>query len=141
MTEQCSVCYDKFDEFYHEDEEEWHLRNALRIDNELYHPICYEDHLKSMAKLLKPKTAESHDSNDLVIDSDKEESVDEDISVVLIAEVKKDVSNYDVVEVDDDDDDDQDEDNNVSTDIKLENNKEEIIEFGMFFNLDQTKLV
>ncbi|CAH1974031.1 unnamed protein product [Acanthoscelides obtectus] len=45
--ECCEVCRDKFDQFFNEEKEEWHLRNAIRVDNKTYHPVCYEDYLQS----------------------------------------------------------------------------------------------
>lgn len=41
---RCDVCYDAFDQFYNEEKEEWHLRMAIRVDDKLYHPLCYEDY-------------------------------------------------------------------------------------------------
>ena len=39
----CQLCHDKFENFYNEEKEEWHLRNCL-VDNGLpYHPFCYKD--------------------------------------------------------------------------------------------------
>lgn len=40
----CDMCHDEFDQFFNEETEEWHLRNALKVDNKFYHPICYEDY-------------------------------------------------------------------------------------------------
>lgn len=39
----CVICKDPFEQFYDDDEEEWHLRDAIRIENKTYHPVCYED--------------------------------------------------------------------------------------------------
>ena len=33
-----------FEQFYDDDEEEWHLRDAVRVDNRVYHPVCYDDY-------------------------------------------------------------------------------------------------
>lgn len=40
----CEICRDKFEQFYNEEREEWHLRQAIRVDEKLYHPICYQDY-------------------------------------------------------------------------------------------------
>ncbi|RZF38691.1 hypothetical protein LSTR_LSTR003497 [Laodelphax striatellus] len=45
---RCALCRDPFDIFYNEDKEEWHLRRALKQDNQYYHPLCWDDHLASM---------------------------------------------------------------------------------------------
>lgn len=39
----CDMCHDEFEQFYNEETEEWHLRNAIKVDEKCYHPICYED--------------------------------------------------------------------------------------------------
>ncbi|KAK2163156.1 hypothetical protein LSH36_84g01011 [Paralvinella palmiformis] len=40
----CAVCGEVFEQFWDEDEEEWHLRDAMRAeDGKTYHPVCYED--------------------------------------------------------------------------------------------------
>lgn len=41
--ECCEVCRDKFDQFFNEEKEEWHLKNAIRVDEKTYHPVCYKD--------------------------------------------------------------------------------------------------
>lgn len=44
----CDMCHDLFETFYNEETEEWHLRNAVRIDEHTYHPVCYEDYKISL---------------------------------------------------------------------------------------------
>lgn len=44
VNRTCEMCHDKFDQFFNEETEEWHLRSALKIDDKFYHPICYEDY-------------------------------------------------------------------------------------------------
>jgi len=39
----CQLCHDKFEQFYNEEKEEWHLRHAIVVDDKLYHPVCYKD--------------------------------------------------------------------------------------------------
>ncbi|XP_028136602.1 pre-mRNA cleavage complex 2 protein Pcf11 isoform X2 [Diabrotica virgifera virgifera] len=46
--ECCMVCREKFDQFFNEEKEEWHLRNAIRMENKTYHPVCYEDYQNSL---------------------------------------------------------------------------------------------
>ena len=40
----CAICSDPFEQFYSDDEEEWYLRDAVRVDGQTYHPICYQDY-------------------------------------------------------------------------------------------------
>ncbi len=39
----CDMCHEQFETFYNEENEDWHLRNAIRVDGKTYHPICFED--------------------------------------------------------------------------------------------------
>jgi pre-mRNA cleavage complex 2 protein Pcf11 len=41
---RCAVCYEKFDFFFNDDLEEWHLRGAIRVHGKTFHPTCYEDY-------------------------------------------------------------------------------------------------
>lgn len=40
----CDMCQEKFEQFYNEELEEWHLRCAIRVEDKTYHPLCYEDY-------------------------------------------------------------------------------------------------
>ncbi|XP_018319947.1 uncharacterized protein LOC108733341 [Agrilus planipennis] len=44
----CEVCKERFEQFYNEEKEEWHLRMAIRVDGKTYHPLCHEDYLASL---------------------------------------------------------------------------------------------
>ncbi|KAK3923779.1 Pre-mRNA cleavage complex 2 protein Pcf11 [Frankliniella fusca] len=44
----CELCHDKFDQFYNEDKEEWHLKDCLVADGLPYHPFCYKDYRVSV---------------------------------------------------------------------------------------------
>lgn len=48
----CDMCHDPFETFYNEETEEWHLRNAIRVEDYIYHPICYEDHKVSVIQII-----------------------------------------------------------------------------------------
>lgn len=43
VGDSCHICNDPFDIFYYEEKEEWHFKDAVRVENRLYHPICLED--------------------------------------------------------------------------------------------------
>ncbi|XP_033608498.1 uncharacterized protein LOC111867245 isoform X3 [Cryptotermes secundus] len=53
----CAVCHDKFEQFYNEEREEWHLRSALRVDGKTYHPLCYDDYKGSLEMSLEEQYA------------------------------------------------------------------------------------
>ncbi|CAI5773462.1 PCF11 cleavage and polyadenylation factor subunit [Podarcis lilfordi] len=42
--ESCEICQEQFEQYWDEEEEEWHLKNAIRVDEKIYHPSCYEDY-------------------------------------------------------------------------------------------------
>ncbi|XP_076835724.1 pre-mRNA cleavage complex 2 protein Pcf11 [Brachyhypopomus gauderio] len=44
VDESCEICQEQFEMYWEEEEEEWHLKNAIRDDGKTYHPSCYEDY-------------------------------------------------------------------------------------------------
>ncbi|XP_017575362.2 pre-mRNA cleavage complex 2 protein Pcf11 [Pygocentrus nattereri] len=44
VDESCEICQEQFEMYWEEEEEEWHLKNAMRVDGKTYHPSCYEDY-------------------------------------------------------------------------------------------------
>ncbi|MBN3285974.1 PCF11 protein, partial [Polyodon spathula] len=44
VDESCEICQEQFEMYWEEDEEEWHLKDAIRVDEKTYHPSCYEDY-------------------------------------------------------------------------------------------------
>ncbi|NXF38930.1 PCF11 protein, partial [Nyctibius bracteatus] len=81
-VESCEICQEQFEQYWDEEEEEWHLKNAIRVDEKIYHPSCYEDYqntssfdctpspsktpvenpLNMMLSIVKQETQESCDS-------------------------------------------------------------------------------
>jgi pre-mRNA cleavage complex 2 protein Pcf11 len=45
---KCFVCREDLDQFFHEESEEWHLKDAVRMDGVTYHRLCYRDHLANL---------------------------------------------------------------------------------------------
>lgn len=43
IGDSCCICNDPFEIFWFTDKEEWHFKDAIRRENRLYHPICFED--------------------------------------------------------------------------------------------------
>lgn len=70
----CEVCHEPFDQFYNEETEEWHLRPAIRMEEVLYHPICYEDYKLSltMASMDESVMSEANLGDDGGVDPKKE---------------------------------------------------------------------
>nr|XP_017087206.2 uncharacterized protein LOC108118833 isoform X2 [Drosophila bipectinata] len=48
VDRSCDMCHEKFEQFYNEELEEWHLRSAIRVEDKIYHPLCYEDYKASL---------------------------------------------------------------------------------------------
>ncbi|XP_062867063.1 pre-mRNA cleavage complex 2 protein Pcf11 [Trichomycterus rosablanca] len=44
VKEFCEICQEQFEQYWEDNEEEWHLKNAIRVDGNTYHPSCYEDY-------------------------------------------------------------------------------------------------
>ncbi|XP_062391907.1 pre-mRNA cleavage complex 2 protein Pcf11 isoform X2 [Sardina pilchardus] len=44
VDETCEICQEQFETYWEEDEEEWHLKDAIRVDDKTYHPSCYDDY-------------------------------------------------------------------------------------------------
>ena len=42
---RCAVCHENLEQFFHEESEEWHLKDAVRIDGVAYHRLCSRDYL------------------------------------------------------------------------------------------------
>ncbi|KAI8054310.1 hypothetical protein BDF22DRAFT_678375 [Syncephalis plumigaleata] len=39
----CPICQEKFEEFWCDDEDQWMLRNAVMVNDRIYHATCYTD--------------------------------------------------------------------------------------------------
>ncbi|XP_014281579.1 pre-mRNA cleavage complex 2 protein Pcf11 [Halyomorpha halys] len=68
----CTVCRDKFDQFFNEEKEEWQLKMAISVDEKLYHPLCYKDEQESegrnVGEMLMNIQEELHSIETIVID-------------------------------------------------------------------------
>ncbi|XP_023941779.1 pre-mRNA cleavage complex 2 protein Pcf11 isoform X2 [Bicyclus anynana] len=90
----CALCGDRFQQFYNEDREEWHLRNSVRHDAHYYHPLCYQDYKASLAKEEPPKEEEES-----ILEVDEEKSTEPiEIKDVDEGDVSDDESVVEVVE-------------------------------------------
>lgn len=90
----CALCGDMFQQFYNEDKEEWHLRNAIKHNDDYYHPLCFEDYKTSLTKAEEPKVKES--SDDVATEEKTEE---EAIEIKDVDETAEQSDNESVVEV------------------------------------------
>ncbi|XP_072332643.1 pre-mRNA cleavage complex 2 protein Pcf11 isoform X3 [Scyliorhinus torazame] len=65
VHEVCEICQEAFEQYWDEDEEEWHLKNAVRVDNRTYHPACYEDYKNASFTDTTPSPSEAPIENPL----------------------------------------------------------------------------
>jgi len=42
---KCFICHEDLDQFFHEESEEWHLKDAVRFEGVTYHRLCHRDYL------------------------------------------------------------------------------------------------
>ncbi|XP_075167263.1 pcf11 cleavage and polyadenylation factor subunit isoform X2 [Haematobia irritans] len=100
----CDMCQEKFEHFYNEELEEWHLRCAIRVEEKTYHPLCYEDY---KASLNPPQPAKEEEE---VEDTTEEPSliqIDDDNAVDIVIKVEEDSKEKSdsAAKLDDEDDD------------------------------------
>ncbi|XP_011188531.1 uncharacterized protein LOC105215984 isoform X1 [Zeugodacus cucurbitae] len=97
----CDMCQEKFEQFYHEETEEWHLRNAIRVEDKIYHPLCYEDYKAAL-------NAKVEGAEEKVEDKGAEEAnADDDVIIKIEGDDHSDVEGVKSTDnaMDDDDDD------------------------------------
>ncbi|XP_058455421.1 uncharacterized protein LOC131432880 [Malaya genurostris] len=132
IDKRCHMCHDDFEQFYNEETEEWHLKNAIRVDENTYHPLCYEDYKASLTldesainvttegeqskmdedvEEVKIKTEVISDADDSI----KEITIDDDDDVIVLPP-----SEEIVTEIPDDDDQEA-IDSQTKTDVVTEN--------------------
>nr|XP_046267196.1 pre-mRNA cleavage complex 2 protein Pcf11 [Scatophagus argus] len=47
VGESCEICQEPFETYWVEEEEDWFLKNAIRVDDKNFHPSCFEDYKNS----------------------------------------------------------------------------------------------
>lgn len=95
---RCEICQDRFEQFYNEEKEEWQLRMAIRVNNKIYHPLCYEDYQASLNIPIDISASE-----DVPTHKELEDQRIPGLEIIL-----------------DDDDDDEEEDKEVEVEKKSE---------------------
>lgn len=113
-SKRCHMCHDEFQQFYNEETEEWHLKNAIRVEECTYHPLCYEDYKASLTLDETAMNATNEEGDESKTDDDvkvkqeaisdaddtvKEITIDDDDDVIVLPP-----SEEVVTEIPDDDD-------------------------------------
>nr|XP_014092087.1 uncharacterized protein LOC106618746 isoform X3 [Bactrocera oleae] len=97
----CDMCQEKFEQFYHEETEEWHLRNAIRVEDKIYHPLCYEDYKAALNAKVEEADEKAKDK------AAEETNTDDDMIIKIEGDDHSDVegakSSDNAIEDDDDD--------------------------------------
>ncbi|XP_067140443.1 pre-mRNA cleavage complex 2 protein Pcf11 [Centruroides vittatus] len=142
----CVVCREHFEQFWVEEEEEWHLKYAIRVDDQPYHPLCYEDFKKAseapetpvevhktdpLAAAISVENIKKEIDNDSIEKEIKEEPKDEEDEEESKETTEKDDSVIDTQPIDQDTISDEKETTSVEVVIKeepLDNEKEEDVE-------------
>lgn len=108
--ETCEVCHDKFEYFFNEENEDWHLKNAIRVDEKCYHPMCYDDHKAVLArdklaeeKALEMDTINPNESSTEENQIDKSEPMEQDELEKTKEEENEETSQDKLDETEDDD--------------------------------------
>ncbi|XP_065586016.1 pre-mRNA cleavage complex 2 protein Pcf11 isoform X1 [Cyrtonyx montezumae] len=80
-VERCEICREQFEQYWDEEEEEWHLKNAIRRHEKIYHPSCYEDYQSTSSFDCTPSPSKTPVENPLnimlnIVKQESEESCD-----------------------------------------------------------------
>ncbi|XP_029957302.1 pre-mRNA cleavage complex 2 protein Pcf11 [Salarias fasciatus] len=51
VGELCEICQEPFETYWVEEEEDWFLKNAIRVDDKNFHPSCFEDYKNTSSYL------------------------------------------------------------------------------------------
>ncbi|KAH8297241.1 hypothetical protein KR044_008570 [Drosophila immigrans] len=98
----CDMCHEKFEQFYNEELEEWHLRSAIRVEEKIYHPLCYEDY-KSSLNPPAPVVSQSSGNGDVdMLNASDDNAMD---TLIKLEDDLNDAKNPSETLMDDDDDD------------------------------------
>ncbi|XP_060941395.1 pre-mRNA cleavage complex 2 protein Pcf11 isoform X2 [Limanda limanda] len=51
VGESCEICQEPFETYWVEEEEDWFLKDAVRVDDKNFHPACFEDYKNTSSYL------------------------------------------------------------------------------------------
>ncbi|XP_026284259.1 uncharacterized protein LOC113210459 isoform X1 [Frankliniella occidentalis] len=72
----CEVCRDKFEEFFNEEQDEWHLKDCICHEGLIYHPVCLKDYQMTSDVAVNKRLLLLED--ELSKESSKSDSLEED---------------------------------------------------------------
>lgn len=91
IDDSCYICKDPFEIFWNQDREEWHFKDAVRVDMRVYHPICYEDARDDNNASFNQHRSPENDSI-LALSTNTSPSIKKEPSATLSFELHKDNS-------------------------------------------------
>jgi len=60
---KCKVYYETFETFFHDEDDDWHLRIAILVEGKTFHPFCFADFKPSLT-VDDADVDETNNSND-----------------------------------------------------------------------------
>lgn len=91
VLESCEICQEPFETYWVEEEEDWFLKNAVRVDDKNFHPACFEDYKNSSYIEVTPspnKVVTEHPLSAFVKTEDEKEETSCAFSAVVKQEVE-----------------------------------------------------
>ncbi|XP_044077254.1 pre-mRNA cleavage complex 2 protein Pcf11 isoform X2 [Siniperca chuatsi] len=86
VGELCEICQEPFETYWVEEEEDWFLKNAIRVDDKNFHPSCFEDYKNTSSYLdVTPSPNKVLADHPLSAFVKKEEEEEEDTSCAVAA--------------------------------------------------------
>uniref|UniRef100_A0A7N6BLR2 Pre-mRNA cleavage complex 2 protein Pcf11 n=1 Tax=Anabas testudineus TaxID=64144 RepID=A0A7N6BLR2_ANATE len=100
VGESCEICQEPFETYWVEEEEDWFLKNAVRVDDKNFHPSCFEDYKNSCVDVTPSpnKVLADHPLSAFIKTEEEEEGV-ASCSVAPAASVKQEVDSDKLPEV------------------------------------------
>ncbi|XP_034538863.1 pre-mRNA cleavage complex 2 protein Pcf11 isoform X2 [Notolabrus celidotus] len=85
VGELCEICQEPFETYWVEEEEDWFLKNAIRVDDKNFHPSCFEDYKNSSYIDATPSPSKLTSEHPLTAFIKKEEKDEEETSCSVAA--------------------------------------------------------
>ncbi|XP_069565763.1 pre-mRNA cleavage complex 2 protein Pcf11 isoform X2 [Brachyistius frenatus] len=99
VGELCEICQEAFETYWVEEEEDWFLKNAIRVDDKNFHPSCFEDYKNTSSYLdVTPSPSKLLTDHPLgvFIKTEEEEEEESTSCAVAAAAVKQEVESESV---------------------------------------------
>ncbi|XP_053188224.1 pre-mRNA cleavage complex 2 protein Pcf11 [Scomber japonicus] len=94
VGESCEICQEAFETYWVEEEEDWFLKDAVRVDDKNFHPSCFEDYKNTSSYLdvtPSPNKLLADHPLSAFIKTEEEEEEETSCDVAAAASVKQEV--------------------------------------------------